>query len=82
MDGSGMRLVVKGSSITFWTGPNMATYQDATPIAAGHPGVGIVSADGKAAYKRMGIRLTMGSAGLRWCMWGAGPTRGGSLSTR
>ena len=46
MDGTVMRLVVKGNAITFWSGPNMATYQDATPISAGHPGVGIASTAG------------------------------------
>ena len=45
-DGSVMRMVVKGSAITFWSGPNTAAYQDSTPIVAGHPGVGIVSTAG------------------------------------
>lgn len=41
-----MRLVVRGSSLTFWSGPNSATYQDPSPIAAGQPGVGISSTGG------------------------------------
>jgi len=45
-DGMSMRLVVKGSSIITWSGPNAATYQDANPIAAGRSGVGISSSSG------------------------------------
>jgi hypothetical protein len=45
-DGAGLRLVVRGSAITFWSGPNPATYQDSAPIAAGQPGIGIDSSSG------------------------------------
>ena len=41
-----MRLVAHGSALTFWSGPHTATYQDASPIAGGHPGVGISSSSG------------------------------------
>lgn len=45
-DGTAMRLVIRGGNITFWSGPHMATYQDPSPIMAGHPGVGISSTSG------------------------------------
>ena len=45
-DGTTMRLVVRGNTLTFWSGPNAATYVDATPITAGQPGVGISSSEG------------------------------------
>jgi hypothetical protein len=41
-----MRLVVRGSSLTFWSGPNTAAYQDVAPITTGQPGVGISSSEG------------------------------------
>jgi hypothetical protein len=44
-DGTVMRLVVRGGDLTMWSGPNMATYHDLSPIAAGQPGVGISSSD-------------------------------------
>ena len=47
-DGTAMRLVAHGSALTFWSGPHTATYQDASPIAGGHPGVGISSSAGDA----------------------------------
>ena len=45
-DGMVMRLVVRGSSLTFWSGPNTAAYQDVAPITTGQPGVGISSSEG------------------------------------
>ena len=36
-DGAVMRLVVRGSNLTFWSGSNAATYVDPTPIATGQP---------------------------------------------
>jgi len=42
-DGTVTRLVVRGGNITFWSGPFSDTYRDPSPIAAGHPGVGISS---------------------------------------
>lgn len=44
-DGTVMRLFVRGSDVTIWSGPNTATYHDPSPIPAGLPGVGISSAD-------------------------------------
>lgn len=42
-DGTMMRLLVRGSDVTIWSGPNTATYHDPSPIPAGLPGVGISS---------------------------------------
>ena len=44
-DGTVMRLVARGGDLTMWSGPNMATYHDLSPIAAGQAGVGISSSD-------------------------------------